>query len=163
MLGLAAVVLHVLSVLWLVSGIAGRDLCWRQASAATDLAQLKAIAAVASLFEMRAVRPPTFIVLVTGLLAVQLRGYGLFACFRGEGPAWPLTALLVYLSIIPVIVFVFLPKGRAYHAALAEAESKNEVTARLRAALADPAVRAARGYEMLMIVVLVFLMVAKPF
>jgi len=163
MLGLAAVVLHVLSVLWLVSGIAGRDLCWRQASAATDLAQLKAIAAVASLFEMRAVRPPTFIVLVTGLLAVQLRGYGLFACFRGEGPAWPLTALLVYLSIIPVIVFVFVPRGRVFRAALDDAIAAGRVTPALTAALRDPAVRAARAYELLMIATLVVLMVMRPF
>ena len=159
----SSVVLHVLSVLWLVAGIVGRDLSWRHAGQAADLSQLKAIASLASAFELRAVRPPTFIVLVTGLLAVQLRGYGLFAFARGAGPAWPFTALLIYLSIIPVIVFVFLPKGRAYHAALAEAESRNEITARLRAAIADPAVRAGRAYEMLMIAVLVFLMVVKPF
>jgi hypothetical protein len=163
MVGIVAVVLHVFSVFWLVTGIVGRDMCWAHAAKAVDLAALRQIASLASVFEMRAVRPSTFVVLVTGLVAVQLRGHSLFAFFRGEGPAWPFTALLIYLSIIPVIVLVFLPKGRVYQAALAEAESRGELTERLRRAIADPAVQAARGYEMLMIAVLVFLMVAKPF
>jgi p-aminobenzoyl-glutamate transporter AbgT len=157
------VVVHVLSVLWLVSGVVGRDVCWWHAARATDLDALRHIAALAHVFDERAVRPSTFVVLVTGLLAVHMRGYPFLAFMRGEGPAWPFTALLIYLSIVPVIVFVFLPKGRAYREALTEAESRGELTARLRGAIEDPAVRAARGYEMLMIVVLVFLMVAKPF
>jgi hypothetical protein len=163
MFGSVAVVLHVLSVFWLVAGIVGRDVCWAHAARAADLAALRPIIALAGTFEMGAVRVSTLVVLITGLAAAGMRGYPLFAFFRGEGPAWPFTALLIYLSIIPLIVFVFLPRGRVYHAALADAESRGEVTDRLRLAIADPAVRAGRVYEFLMIVVLVFLLVAKPF
>jgi predicted integral membrane protein DUF2269 len=154
---------HVLSVFWLVAGIVGRDACWWHARRSADLATLRTIAALAGFFDRRAVQPSTFAVLVTGLAAAGLRGLSLFGFLRGEGAAWPLAALLIYLSIIPVIVLVFLPKGRVYRAALAEAESRGELTPRLRAAIADPLVMAARGYEFAMIVVLVFLMVARPF
>src|SRR5215471_833302 len=133
MVGLVAVVLHVLTVFWLVAGIVGRDACWWHA------------------------------VLVTGLAAAGLRGHSLFGFLRGEGPVWPFAALLIYLSIIPLIVLVFLPKGRVYQAALVEAESRGEVTSALRAAIEDPAVAAARGYEFVMIAVLAFLMIVKPF
>jgi len=163
MLGSIAVVVHVLSVFWLVAGVVGRDVCWWHAARAQDLASLRQIAALASFFDRRAVQPATFLVLVTGLAAAGLRGHRIFAFFRGEGPVWPFAALLIYLSIIPVIAFVFLPKGRVYRAALAEAESRGEVTAGLRGAIADPVVVAARGYEFVMIAVLVFLMVAMPF
>jgi len=74
-----------------------------------------------------------------------------------------LTSLLIYLSVIPIIVFVFVPKGRVYRKALAEASAQGVVTPELRAALDDPAVRAARAYEMFMIGSLVLLMVLKPF
>jgi len=163
MLGAISVVVHVLSVFWLVAGIVGRDACWWHAARAQDLAALRQIAGLASFFDRRAVQPSTLLVLVTGLAAAGLRGHRIFAFVRGEGPVWPFAALLIYLSIIPVIAFVFLPKGRVYRAALAEAESRGEVTARLRGAIADPAVMAARGYEFVMIAVLVFLMVAMPF
>lgn len=163
MLGSISVVLHVLSVFWLVAGIVGRDACWWHAARAADMGTLRTIAALASFFDRRAVQPATFVVLVTGLAAAGLRGHSLFGFFRGEGPVWPFTALIIYLSIIPVIVLVFLPKGRVYRAVLAEAESRGEVTARLRAVIADPAVMAARGYEFAMIAVLSFLMISKPF
>ena len=163
MIGLVAVVLHVLSVFWLVAGIVGRDACWWHAARAADLPALRTIAAIASSFDRRGVQPSTFVVLVTGLAAAGLRGHRIFGFLRGEGPVWPFAALLIYLSIIPVIVFVFLPKGRIYRVALAEAESLGQVTSALRAAIADPAVMAARGYEFAMIAVLAFLMIVKPF
>ena len=163
MLGSISVVVHVLSVFWLVAGIVGRDACWWHAARAADLAALRQIATLASFFDRRAVQPATLVVLLTGLAAAGMRGHSIFGFVRGEGPVWPFAALLIYLSIIPVIALVFLPKGRAYRAALAEAESLGEVTPRLRAAIADPAVMAARGYEFAMIAVLVFLMVAMPF
>jgi len=161
--GYIAVVVHVLSVFWLVAGIVGRDVCWRHAARAADFAALRQIALLASFFERRMVQPATLVVLLTGLTAAGLRGHRIFGFLRGEGPTWPFVALLIYLSIIPVIVFLFVPKGRAYRAALAEAEGSGEVTARLRAAIADPAVGAGRGYEFVMITVLVYLMVTKPF
>ena len=162
MIGLVAVVLHVLSVFWLVAGIVGRDACWWHAARAADLPALRTIAALARAFD-RTVRPATFVVLITGLTATGLRGHSLFGFLRGEGPVWPFAALLIYLSIIPVIVLVFLPKGRVYRVALVEAESRGEVTSALRAAIADPTVVAARGYEFAMIAVLAFLMIVKPF
>ena len=74
-----------------------------------------------------------------------------------------LAAPLIYLTIVPVIVFVFLPRGRLYHAALEDAVTVGRITPRLRAALHDPLVRAARVYEIAMVVALAYLMIVKPF
>ena len=74
-----------------------------------------------------------------------------------------LTALLIYLSVIPLIVFVFLPKGRVYRKALKEAVARDEVTPELRAAINDPLVGAARAYEIVMDGALVFLMLTRNF
>jgi hypothetical protein len=74
-----------------------------------------------------------------------------------------LAALVIYLSVIPLIVFVFVPRGRTYHKALEEAIAGGHVTPALKAALGDPVVGAARVYEMAMIAALVWLMVTKPF
>ena len=157
------VAVHVWSVFWLVSGIVGRDVCHANARRAQDLAALRTMVGLGSVFDTRFVRPATFVVLVTGLLAGWLRGWPFLAFLHGSGPYWFPLAILIYLSIIPVIVFVFLPRGRTYRVALEEASAKGEITPRLRATMHDRVVEAARTYELLMVAVLAWLMIAKPF
>ena len=163
MLPTLIVTFHVLTVFWLVAGIIGRDVCGRQAARASDLASLRTLAGLGSLFERTMVRPATFIVLLTGLWAAWLRGWPILGSLQGGGTNWVLVALLVYLSVIPVIIFVFIPRGRVYQRALEDAHVKGEITPALRAALLDPAVAAARTYELVMVATLVWLMVARPF
>lgn len=162
MLGNLTVVTHVLTVFWLVAGIVGRDTCYHQAGRADDLDTLRTQARLGGLFD-RMVRPATFIVLLTGLLAAWARGWPILGHLQGGQANWVLAALLIYLSIIPVIALVFLPRGRIYRRALAEAEERGAVTPALRAAIRDPLVGAARGYELVMIAVLAWLMIARPF
>jgi uncharacterized membrane protein len=109
------------------------------------------------------VRPSSFVVLATGLFAAWLRGWPILGPLQGSPIRWTFTALLVYLSIIPVIVFIFVPRGNVFQQRLAEAEAAGSVTPALRAAITDPWVRAARTYEVLMVIALTWLMVAKPF
>ena len=163
MLATPIVVLHVLSVLWLVAGVVGRDACYLHAARAADLPALRTLASLASFFEKVSVRPATFVVLLSGLAAAGARGYPILGFLHGEGPYWVPAALVIFLSIIPVIAFVFLPQGRLYRVALAEAEARGEMTEALRRAIADPAVGAGRAYEVAMVGVLTWLMVAKPF
>jgi hypothetical protein len=157
------VVLHVLTVLWLVSGIVGRDTCYTRAARAPDLTAIETLIAMGGVFERTMVRPATFLVLLTGLLAAWRRGWPILGFLQGGSANWVLVALLVYLSIIPVIVFIFLPRGAVYRKAMAAAREQGAITPALRAALNDPAVTAARFYELLMVVVLVFLMVTRSF
>ena len=163
MLALLMIVIHVLAVFWLVAGIVGRDVCYWRAARAGDLVNLKTLVSLAGFFEGASVRPMTLVVLVTGLAAAFMRGYPVVGLNGGGGPYWVHAALGIYLSIVPVIVFVFLPKGRLYRVALAEAESRGEVTAALRNTIEDPVVGAARTYELVMVGVLTYLMVVQPF
>jgi uncharacterized membrane protein len=163
MLATLIVVLHIFSVLWLVAGIVGRDTCWPQAARTEDLPGLRAIARVAHIFDVAMVRPGSFVVLFTGLLAAWQRGWPILGSLQGGHVNWVLTALLIYLTTIPLVIFIFLPKGAVYRKALAEAEGVGNVTPALRAAIEDPLVGAARTYEVVAIVVIVWLMIAKPF
>ena len=163
MLTTLLVVVHVWAVLWLVAGIVGRDVCYWQAGRANDLAALLTVAQLAGTFERAMVRPATFVVLITGLIAAWARGWPILGFLQGGTANWVLTALLIYLSVIPLIVFVFLPKGRVYRKALKEAVARDEVTPELGAAINDPLVGAARAYEIVMDGALVFLMLTRNF
>ena len=72
-------------------------------------------------------------------------------------------SLVLYLSIMPLVPLVFLPRGRVFEAALADARQRGTVTPDLSAALRDPQVAFARTYEAAIVGVVVALMVLKPF
>lgn len=74
-----------------------------------------------------------------------------------------LVSTLIYAAASALVPTVFLPRGRAFERALEEARAAGSVTPALRDAFRDPQVRAARGFEMIGIAVIVALMVLKPF
>ena len=86
--------------------------------------------------------------LLAGLWAAFARHYS----FTDSGSRWLLVSLILYLSSIPFIPLVFLPRGRVFEQALAEAKESGEVTPELSAAFHDRAVAFARNYELVMIV-----------
>jgi len=163
MWSLVAVVVHVLIVFWLVGGIVARDIAYGLAARESNLDALRTFVRFGGHAERHFVRPATFAVLVAGLIAAWARGWPILGALQGAHVNWVLTALVIYLSIIPVIVLVFLPRGRVFRVAFDAAIAEGRVTPALTAALNDPAVRLARGYELLMIATLTVLMVMRPF
>jgi hypothetical protein len=163
MLANGIVIVHVLAVFVLVAGIMGRNVLYARASRATDLGALKTLVDAGSFLEHAFVRGPSFLVLLAGLAAAWARGWPILGFLQGGAVNWVLTSLVVYLTIIPVIVFVFVPAGNRFRKALAEADTQCRITPELTTALENPAVRWARTYESLMIVGLTILMVTKPF
>jgi hypothetical protein len=72
-------------------------------------------------------------------------------------------SLVLYLSIVPLVPLVFVPRGKAFAAALEAAEARGEYTPELRAAFHDPLTRAAHVYELGAVTVVLVLMLTKPF
>jgi hypothetical protein len=62
-----------------------------------------------------------------------------------------------------IVPFVFLPRGRIFERVLGEALSQGRITPELSLALNDRAVKLAHVYEAVMILVVVALMVFRPF
>ena len=160
MLGILIVLVHVLTVFLLVGGIVGRDVTYWQAARTNDLGRLRHTVDLAHSFEML-VRVMSGWVLVAGLGAAWARGWPILGLHHG--PHWVLAAMLIYLTIIPWIVFVYVPNEKVFRVALADAILKNDVTPALKAVLADPKANAGRLYELSIVVVLTWLMIARPF
>jgi hypothetical protein len=109
------------------------------------------------------VRPGSLLLLAGGLITAWAEGWPVFGFLQGGGANWVLVSLVLYLSTVPLIIGVFIPRGRVFEAALEEAAAQGSVTPRLTTAFADRAVAAAHGYEWLMIALIITLMVLKPF
>jgi len=102
-------------------------------------------------------------VFLLGLITALIEHRPLLGPLQGGPVDWLFVALLLYLSILPLVPLVFLPRGRIFEIALRDAEVRGEVTRALRRAFRDPVVRAAHVYELGAVTVILGLMFAKPF
>jgi uncharacterized membrane protein len=155
--------LHVLTAFWLVSGLVGRGLTLAQAERTTDIPRMRSLLTLAGRFERLMVIPASFAVLLFGLLTAWVLGVPLLGFLQGASSNWLLLSLLLYLSTIPLIPLIFIPRGKAFESALEEATAQGTVTTGLQTAFADPVVRAAHIYEFAAIAVVLILMVTRPF
>jgi hypothetical protein len=153
------VLAHVLSAFWFVAGLVGRDVTLGKARRTHEVGAVAELAELAGRFDRLMVVPGSMAVFVLGLLTVWVQGRPL----TGTGNWWLLTSLLLYLSLMPLIPLVFLPRGRIFELALTDAVERGEVTSGLTAAFDDKAVRATRRYEWIMVTAVIVLMVTKPF
>ena len=155
--------LHVITAMWLTSGLIGRTLTMWQASHNTDVQMVRTLVRLAGYFERWMVIPGSLAVLGFGLGTAWLQRLSPLGSLAGNSPNWLLVSTLLYLSMIPIIALVFVPRGRVFGQALEAAVAQGTVTPDLRAAFHDRGVGAAHLYELASTVIIIFLMVLKPF
>jgi Predicted integral membrane protein (DUF2269) len=152
------VFLHVVTAFFLVAGLIGRGIVLGRARRSSDLQEIDVLLPVADRFE-KIVIPSSGVILVLGLLAMWAQDRPLFT----DGEYWLLASLVLYLSLIPLVPLIFLPRGRVFAATLDDARHRGSVTSELTAAFHDPWVAFARTYEMVVIAIVIALMILKPF
>ncbi len=148
---------HIVLAMALVAGLTGRWLMLRRAAASDDVEDSARIAELAGPFE-RLVIVSSMLVLPAGLATAWAQGYP----WLGLTTGWMLLTVLLIIPILVMVPTVFIPRGRVFEAAMADARAKGIVTPGLRRAFADPAVAFARRYEIAAIAIIVALMVLKP-
>jgi hypothetical protein len=151
--------LHVASAFWYVAGLIGRDVVIGRARRSDDLGRIRAFLDASAPFERLMVVPGSIAVMTLGLLTWWAEKLPLW----GVGTRWLPVSLMVFASTIPLVPLVFLPRGKVFDGALASAVEVGHVTPELMSALRDSAVAAARGYEFVVVAVVMLLMVTKPF
>ncbi len=156
------VLAHALVAVVFVAGLIGRWIVLAAAERATDLPAMRTLTAAAGPFE-RLVIVGSVLVLVLGIGAALAQGRPILGPLQGGRVDWLFVALLLYLSMLPLIPLVFVPRGRAFEATLAEATARGVVTPELAAAWRDPVVRGAHWYELVAVTAILVLMLAKPF
>jgi hypothetical protein len=156
------VLAHALLGIVFIVGLAGRWIVLGAAARADDLPAMRTLAAAAAPFE-RIVIVSSTLVLLFGVAAAFATGRSVLGPLGGGPVDWLFVSLVLYVSIVPLVPLVFLPRGRVFAATLAEAEAMGGVTPALRAAWHDPVVRAAHVYELAATTIVLCLMLAKPF
>ncbi len=155
--------IHVLTAFWFISGILGRGIALSRAKKASEVKTVDALMQTVDLFDKRMVIPGSFAVLVAGIVAALASNWPMLGFLEGGKVNWLFVSILLFVSNIPLIIFVYNPRGKIFGEALQDALAKGQVTAELSAAFRDRVVAVAHGYELVSIAVIVVLMVTKPF
>jgi Predicted integral membrane protein (DUF2269) len=126
--------LHVLTAFVLVSGVVGRGIALQEAARARDIRVVDALVGLAGRFEVMA-RVPSIVVLLLGLLTAWRGGWPILGFLQGGSVNWILASLVLYATLAPLIIWVFLPKGRIFARILA---SRARTSTRVCHSIHDP-------------------------
>jgi uncharacterized membrane protein len=156
--------LHVLAAFWLISGVVGRGLAFWQARKAKDVHAVHALLQISEFFERYAVIPVSVAVLVFGLIVTWMQKWPLFGFLQGSPSNWLLISFILFVGISAFIGPLGLGVRRKERMlAVKEALAQETITLRLLAALNDKVVIRYRTVEFIILVIVIILMVTKPF
>lgn len=156
--------LHVLAAFWLVSGVVGRDFAFWWAGRAADVQAVQALLRVSEFFERYAVIPVSVAVLVFGLILTWMQKWPLLGSLQGAPSNWLLVSFILFVGMMGLIAPLGMVARRKERTrALEEAIAQGTITLRLIAALNDKVVTRFRAAELGIMVVIIILMVMKPF
>jgi uncharacterized membrane protein len=155
--------LHVASAMWFIGGILARQILRSYAKRTDEVQRFAVLSEAAGRIERMMVIPGNLAVIVFGVLLSLAIGAPIFGFLQGADRNWLLVSNLILLLGFLNVPLIFLPRGKKFEAALHDALTQGQMTAELRSQLEDPVVRLAHGYELISMVVIVYLMVFKPF
>lgn len=156
--------LHVLAAFWMISGVVGRGLTFWQAGREKDVHAIHALLQISEFFERYAVIPVSMAVLAFGLIVTWMQKWPLLGFLQGASSNWLLVSFVLFIGIFAFIAPLGLTARRKERArALQEALAQETITLRLMAALHDKVIIRFRVMEIIVLLVIIILMVTKPF
>jgi uncharacterized membrane protein len=156
--------LHVLAAFWFISGVIGRDFAFWRAGKATNVQAVQALLQISDFFERYAVIPISMAVFLFGLIITLLQRWPLFGFLQGSPINWLLISFLLFLGIsLAIGPLKLIPRRKERMRALEEALGQGTITPALTASLNDKVVVQFRMVELIILIVIIILMVTKPF
>ena len=98
-----------------------------------------------------------------GIIQARLGGIPIFGILSGGSQNWLLVSMVLYFATFALVPLVFVPKGKAFRPVLEAAQAQGRITPELRAAMNDRVVALAHRFEEGATLIVIALMVLKPF
>ncbi len=155
---------HALSGVAFIAGLIGFWVVLGVASRTDSLATMRLMLRVARPFDRLVTGGGTSLAILGIATAIAL-GRPIFGPLQGGRWDWLAVSTLLMLPLFAFIAVVYPRFSRTLRAALQDAEDQPvpTVTLAVQRAWADPVYRAARSYELIAVLIVFGLMVAKPF
>ena len=155
--------LHIACAVVFAGGLVARQLSRAMANKAEDPHSIWLVFQATDPIERLMVIPGSVLVLVFGVIIALMTGAPIFGFLQGASKNWLLVSNLLILLIMALIPLVFVPRGKVFQRNLEEAMRRGEMTPELQASIHDPVVRLSHLVEMVVTILVVMLMVFKPF
>jgi len=162
-IALSLKILHILAAMAFVTGIVGREITRSQARKTADLKIFQELSSLAGQFESKLVMPGSLLVLLFGLVLALIQKWPILGFLQGAPQNWLLVSNLLLVSMVLIVPTIFLPRGKVFETSLKEAVDQGVITPQLTLSFNDPLVRLAHRWEEISLLLLIILMVAKPF
>lgn len=155
--------LHIVAVIVCVGGLFARQLVRRHAKKLNDVGLFAAFSQAAGRIETVMVIPGMMAIMVLGVILALIGRLPMIGFLQGASENWLLVSNILLIGILAIIPTVLVPRGKVFAPILQAALAKGEITSELRMAMDDSAVNLAHLYEEVALIVIVALMVLKPF
>jgi uncharacterized membrane protein len=155
--------LHIVSAIVLIGGILARQLVRSHAKKTDDVRTFATLSQAAGWIETRMVIPGNMAVIVLGVILALMTNTPILGFLQGASSNWLLVSNILLLFGFLSVPLVFIPRGKKFDVILEHALAQGRMTPELRAALDDRAVRFLHSTEIVLVIVIVVLMVFKPF
>lgn len=155
--------LHIAGAIIFMGGILARQLVRAVAKRSADIHSFAALNQAAGRNESLMVIPGNMAVIVFGVILAVIVDAPIFGFLQAASRNWLLVTNILLILGVPLVPLVFVPCGKKFDLVLQDALARGHVTAELRAALEDKTIRIAHTIEIAVVVVVVVLMVFKPF
>ena len=155
--------LHVTSAIMYVGGIFSRQLVRQYARKTDDVHLFTALLRAAGRIEAIMVIPGAQAVIVLGVILALIADFPIFGFLQGASQNWLLVSNILLVSGLVLVPTIFVPRGKIFEPVLQAALAEGRITPELRAAIDDRAVKFAHHYQEVSLIIIVALMVLKPF
>jgi uncharacterized membrane protein len=155
--------LHIASAIIFIGGIFARQVVRSVANKTNDVQDFAALSQGAGRIENLMVIPGNMAVILFGIILAIITKAPILGFLQGASQNWLLLANLLLVAGLLAVPLVFVPRGKQFAPLLTTAIAAGQITPQLREALHDPVVRMVHWYEEISLVVVVLLMVFKPF
>ena len=155
--------LHIISAIWFIGGVLARQIVRLYARRTDDVQHFASMSLAAGRIETTMVIPGNFAVIIFGVIYGLMIGAPILGFLQGAGSNWLLVSNILLIIGFFNVPLIFLPRGKLFDAALKDALARREMTSELHDHINDPVVRMAHWFELVAMLVVVFLMVFRPF
>lgn len=157
--------LHILAAFALIGGEVGRTIAFHRAKHATDVKIVATMLQMFTFFTSKFVSPGGTLTLLLGLITAGAQGGAvlILGFILGGAINWVLVSLVLYIIIMALVFSISVPRGKVLGQALGAALGQGKITPELTAAINDKALNTNFIIQDALILLIVVLMVLKPF
>jgi uncharacterized membrane protein len=155
--------LHIIAAVMFIGGIFGRQLVRANAKKADDVHIFTALSYAVGQIENLMIIPGNLAIIILGVILALLSGYPVFGFLQGASQNWLLVSNILLILGLLIVPTVFIPRGKKFAVILDVTLAKREMTPELRTVMDDRMVKLAHPYEEVSLMMIVALMVLKPF